>query len=187
MKRALTLLCALVLLAGCRTGGIHRKGDRQIAIDASYGDPISGSSLGFDGKGSAPNAGVGVSYQHFVSDRFAVWGRVGYRWFDQSDGSVHAGEFEAGTRWLLFEIGRAAFSIDGGGGGMVGDVSVPEAGTHLNWVFGFGPTVEIRMDENTTIFFGYQWRHLSNGRGGNAPGNPTQNDHRFSAGIAFGW
>ena len=66
-------------------------------------------------------------------------------------------------------------------------MSVPEAGTDSNWVFGFGPTIEFRVDENTTLMVGYQWRHLSNGRGGDAPDNPTHNDHRFFVGITFGW
>ena len=46
---------------------------------------------------------------------------------------------------------------------------------------------EYPISEKSNLLFGYQWRHLSNGKGGDNPDNPTQNGHRFWVGVAFDW
>lgn len=177
-----------IVLTGCRGGGLHRRGDRQIAVQANYGKAIVGTSyLGFIGGGAADNAGLTLSYHHFVEDRVAVSGSVSYRYFDQSDGPVHAAELEVGLRFLFLEFDTIAFSFDIYVGGMVGTRSVPGAGSHGNFLFGIGPTMEIQLSKKLSVLLGYQFRHLSNAGGFKDPDNPTQNDHRFYAGVAIPW
>ena len=77
MRRSLTLLLA-ALCAAC-TGGPHARGDRQAVLSASYGWPIDGHSLGFDGNGDAENVGVGAGMQWSLKDRWAAGFVLGYR------------------------------------------------------------------------------------------------------------
>jgi hypothetical protein len=44
-------------------GGRHAKGDRQAVFAASYGEPIDGRSLGFEGMGDARNVGLSAATQ----------------------------------------------------------------------------------------------------------------------------
>ena len=47
--------------------------------------------------------------------------------------------------------------------------------------------MEIPLSASATLLFGYQFRHVSNGRGRSAPDNPTQNDNRVFVGVALKW
>ena len=177
-----------IALTGCLSGGLHRRGDQQIVVHANYGKAIVGtSSLGFIGGGTADNAGLTLSYDQFVEDRVAVSSSVSYRYFDQSDGPVHAAELEVGLRFFFFEFETVAFSFDIYIGGMVGTRSVPLNGSHGNFLLGIGPTMEIQLSKKLSVLLGYQFRHLSNAGGFRDPDNPTQNDHRFYAGVAIPW
>ena len=176
-----------VVLAGCQ-GGLHRRGDQQIVVQADYGEPMRGNSyLGLTGGGSAANAGLTLGNHYFIEDRVAVVGSVSYRYFDQSDGPVHAAELEMGLRFFFLEFGTVAFSFDIYIGGMVGTRSVPETGSHGNFLAGLGPTAEIQLGKKLSVLLGYQFRHLSNGGGFRDPDNPTQNDNRFYVGVALPW
>ncbi len=180
------LACCLLSLAAC-TGGLHTRGERRLTLRANYGDPIVGSALGFEGNGNARNLGASAAFEHFVADRIALTGGLGYRYYDQSDGPVHAAEFEVGVRHFLFELGDVALSFDVSGGFMIGSRSIPEAGTARNFLLGFGPTVEIPLGASAMLLLGYQFRHVSNGRGRLATDNPTQNDNRVFVGVALKW
>lgn len=181
-----TLLLLALTAAAC-TGGPHRKGDRQAIFSASYGEPIGGESFGFVGHGDARNVGLAAAAQWFLLDRWAVGIRTGARYYDQTGGGVIALEVEGTARHYLFELGSVGVLFEVTGGGQLSSRDVPPGGTNTNWVFGFGPTLEIPLGEETDLLAGYQWRHLSNGKGGDSPQNPTQNDHRLWIGVAIDW
>jgi hypothetical protein len=180
---------ALILSATCGAchGGRHAKGDRQAVFAASYGEPIEGRSLGFEGKGEARNLGLSAASQWFLMDRWAVGVLAGYRYYDQTGGAAHAFSVEATARHYLFEWGPVGFLFEMTGGGQYASRDVPPGGTPLNWTWGFGPTFEVPLSDTTDLLFGYQWRHVSNARGGGAVDNPTQNDHRLWVGVAVNW
>ena len=186
MTRAFFYFGLFVLFGGC-TGGLHTRGEQRLALRANYGDPVVGSALGYRGNGNAKNVGASAAFEHFVHDRVALSGGLGYRYYDQSDGPVHAAELEVGVRHFVLELGDVALSLDVFGGFMIASRSVPEAGTPYNFLLGFGPTIEIPLGDNATLLIGYQFRHVSNGRGRSEPDNPTQNDHRAVVGIAIKW
>lgn len=177
------MLVVLLVCAAC-SGGRHRRGDQQAIFSASFDEPISGRSLGFDGHGDARNAGVAAAGQWFLRDRWALGVRTGYRYYD---GGTHALELEATARHYLFEAGPVGFLFEVTGGGSFASDEVPPGGTPVNWIWGFGLTFEVPLADTTDLLLGYQWRHLSNGRGGSAPDNPTQNDHRVWVGVALDW
>ena len=181
---ALSLVC---LGVGC-SGPMHNKGDQRITVRGDYSKPnVSGRSGFGSGFGSAKNAGVDVAFEQYLEDGVAVVGGVGYRYFDQSDGAAHAGELEIGFRLFPVVLKHVSLSIDIVGGFMLSSRSVPEMGTHYNFLFGIGPTFEVRLSESVNLFAGYQFRHISNGLGSSDDKNPAQNDDRFHAGIAFKW
>ena len=180
------LLTLVATCVGC-VGGRHKKGDRQAVFSASFGEPISGKSLGFQGNGDARNVGVAAGSQWFLMDRWAVGVQTGLRYYHQTGGSAVAFELEGTARHYLFEIGPVGFLFEFNGGGQIASREVPPGGTDINWIFGFGPTIEIPLGDKTDLLIGYQWRHLSNGRGGGEPDNPSQNDHRIWAGVALDW
>lgn len=182
-----TLVLLLVLAAAACKGGPHRKGDRQAVFSGSIGEPMQGDSLGFVGHGDARNIGLAAASQWFLMDRWAVGVQVGGRFYHQTGGDVIALEVEGTARHYLFEIGSVGFLFEVTGGGQVASRDVPPGGTSYNWAFGFGPTLEIPLGEETDLLAGYQWRHLSNGKGGDSPENPTQNDHRLWVGVAIDW
>lgn len=179
-------LLVLVLCAAC-AGGRHRKGDRQAVLSAGFGEPMTGRSLGFLGHGEARNVGVAGGVQQFLADRWALGFQLGYRYYDQEGGAAHALEVEGTARHYLFEWRDVGFLFDFTGGGSFASRSIPPGGTDSNWIFGFGLTFEVPLSETTDLLFGYQWRHLSNGKGGDSPENPTQNDHRLWFGVALDW
>jgi hypothetical protein len=183
--RAWILLLALAG-AAC-AGGRHRRGDRQAVFSGSFGEPMSGNSLGFTGHGDARNVGLAAGNQWFMLDRWAVGVQAAARYYDQAGGAAFALEIEGTARHYLFELGRVGVVFDFTGGNQVSTRDIPPGGTSLNWVFGFGPTLEIPLGEETDLLAGYQWRHLSNGRGGDSPDNPTQNDHRLWVGVTIDW
>jgi len=184
-----TRTAALVLLAACAAchGGRHEKGARQAVFAASYGEPIDGRSLGFEGMGDARNVGISAGSQWFLMDRWAVGMLAGYRYYDQTGGAAHALSLEGTARHYLFEWGPVGILFEMTGGGQYSSRHVPPDGTSLNWTWGFGPTFEVPLSDSTDLLFGYQWRHVSNGRGGGAPDNPTQNDNRLWFAVALDW
>lgn len=182
-----TWMLLLTMTAAACAGGRHRQGDRQAVFSASFGEPIDGKSLGFTGHGEARNVGLAAAGQWFLRDRWAIGVQAGGRYYDQTGGAAFGLEIEGTARHYLFEWGPVGFLFEVSGGGQVASRDVPPGGTSLNWVFGFGPTVEVPLGETTDLLAGYQWRHLSNGKGGDSPENPTQNDHRLWIGVAIDW
>jgi len=182
-----TLMLLLAMTGAACHGGRHLKGDRQAVFSGSFGEPIEGKSLGFVGHGVARNLGLAAGSQWFLMDRWAVGVQAGGRYYDQTGGAVFALEIEGTARHYLFELGPVGVGFEVSGGGQVSSRDVPPGGTSYNWVFGFGPTLEIPLGEETDLLAGYQWRHLSNGKGGESPENPTQNDHRIWVGVAIDW
>lgn len=180
------LLLALLSGVACN-GGPHRKGDRQAIFTADYSEPMLGESLGFEGHGDARNTGANAGVQWFLKDRWAVGVRTGLRYYDQTGGAVAAWEVEFTARHYFFEIGKLSCGLDVTGGGSLASRNVPPGGTSTNWIWGFGPMFEYPLSEKADLLFGYQWRHLSNGKGGDNPDNPTQNGHRFWIGVGFDW
>ena len=183
---ALFFLLVLFGAIACH-GGHHKKGDRQIVLTADYSEPTLGHSLGFKGHGDARNVGTNAGVQWFMEDRWALGVRTGLRYYDQTGGAVGAWEVEFTARHYLFEIGEMSLGFDVTGGGSLATSDIPPGGTSTNWIWGFGPIFEYPIDDKTDLLFGYQWRHLSNGKGGDNPDNPTQNGHRFWVGVAFDW
>ncbi|MHC4958169.1 MAG: hypothetical protein ACYTGN_07310 [Planctomycetota bacterium] len=181
-------LVALALLLACAAchGGPHKRGEEQAIFRADVSEPISGTSLGFEGMGDARNVGVGAGFQAFVLDRWAIGGSMGLRYFDQSGGGVAAFDLEFTARHYLFEVGKLGVIFEFNGGRSIATEQYPPGGTTGNWIFGFGPTFEYPLGDRTSLLLGYQWRHLSNGKG-NVPENPTQNDHRVWAGVGIKW
>ena len=187
MMRSLALLTMPFLVLGACTGGPHRKGDRQAVFTVDYSEPMLGTSLGFDGHGDARNVGTSAGVQWFLMDRWAVGVRTGLRYYDQRGGATGAWEVEMTARHYFFEIGKMSFGFEMTGGGSLATRDVPPGGTSVNWVWGFGPLFEDPLAEKADLLFGYQWRHLSNGLGGDSPDNPTQNGNRLWIGVGFDW
>ena len=105
----------------------------------------------------------------------------------RTGGDALAFEIEATARHYLFELGKVGVMFEASGGGSFASRDIPPGGRSANWIFGLGPSIEIPLTDTTDLLVGYQWRHLSNGAGGESPSNPTQNDHRIWAGVAFDW
>ena len=177
----------LLLAAVSCHGGLHRQGDRQIVFTGDLNEPIDGRSLGFDGNGDARNLGANAGVQWYAADRIAFGVRTGLRYYDQSGGGAGAWEVEGTLRHWFFELGKVSCGFEMTGGGSLATRNVPPGGTALNWIWGFGVVFDYPLSEKSDLLFGYHWRHLSNGRGGDAPDNPTQNDHRLFVGVAFDW
>lgn len=184
----LLLMLSALLAAGCE-GGLHRKGERRLGVAGSYGEPIKGDVIWPEGDGRASNAGVTVSYDHYVADRTSI--RVAatpYRVYHQSDGDVYAGEFELGARYHFWEFHLAdvPFGLYGEvlGGLAGGGRSIPEDGSHLNFTQGTGLGMEVQLTDDISWTSGYRLRHLSNGRIFGDE-NPSQNDHFVYTGLSF--
>ena len=73
------------------------------------------------------------------------------------------------------------------GGFSYSDRSVPENGTHWNYLGEIGLGVEWRASETTSWTLAYHIKHLSNGKGGDSRINPGQNEHQFSIEFGFSW
>lgn len=183
----------LVGAVGC-AGGIHRQGEQQFSLHASYGFPIKGDSIYPEGKGTAENAGVTLGYSYFVRDRLALnVDLTPYRKYNQPNGNITAGELQIGARYYFFDFDLPLGDIPVGffgeirGGLMHSSKAVPELGSHTNFTQDTGIGFEARVTDNVSWISGYRYRHLSHGHVFSGDPNPSQNDNQVYTGIAITW
>ena len=180
---------ALLPLLGC-SGGIHYRGEHQLSLLGSYGEPISGQALYWpDAEGRARNGGVTVGYGYFAQDRLQLLATATpYRNYNQSDGDVATGEIQIGFRYFFaeFDLAEKPFGLYAEvlGGLLYGAQSVPEEGSNFNFTQDAGLGFELRLNKHISWVTGYRLRHLSNGNFFNDD-NPAQNDHQVYSGIAI--
>lgn len=185
----LVVFTGLLALAGC-TGGMHQRGDHQIALLGTFGGPIKGDGIWPQGDGHADNGALMIDYGYFFQDRFAVLaGLTPYRIYNQSDGDSYAGEFQLGFRYYFWEceLGNLplGFYAEMLGGLMHSRRSVPENGAHTNFTQDTGIGCELQLADNVAWQLGYRYRHISHGQVFAGDPNPGQNDNVVYTGIAF--
>jgi hypothetical protein len=190
MRPPLVPLLAILLGAGC-AGGIHRRGEQQVAVQSTYADPFRDHPVWGIGRGKAQNWSVGAGYGYFLADRCALLAAVTpLRVFDADGEDVRAAEFQLGIRAFVLEFhtGSAptALYFEVLGGRMWADDPVPPAGTEDNWTQDFGTGFEWRLSDRTSLLLGYRLRHFSNGKGSGSD-NPSQNENVVLGALAFTW
>lgn len=187
-NRTVCLVLLLLLGLGCR-GGFHRKGEKLWSVQAQYGHPTPGDSLSGKVHGTAPTAGVGVFNHWYVADRIALGVGVTPMLYFQDAGTVFGTEFNGQIRWHFWEYKQLGFFLDLQGGLMLTTQDVPPTGTPLNISYGFGPGLEVPLDDRWRLLGGALFHHFSNGKGlgVNVPDNPSQNEVRFWLGFGSTW
>jgi hypothetical protein len=116
---------------------LHRRGERQLLLLGSYGEPIGGEAVWPDGDGTAQNAGFTLAYNEFLRDRVSWLGTLTpYRIYNQDDGDIYAGEFQLGLRYYFWEFDLAQTPVllygEILGGLTYGARSIPEEGSNFN-------------------------------------------------------
>lgn len=180
----------LLAFAGCN-GGLHRRGERQAEVLASYGIPVGDGALWWNGSGEARNAGLSVNSQWLVRDRVAITaGLTPIRVYQQQGETLYQAEIQAGARYYAweFEIAGAPIALYGEvlGGTSYASEPFPPGGRHWNLSMDIGGGFEIHLSKRLRWMVGYRLRHQSDGRG-SIPENPGQNDHLVYTGIAIPW
>lgn len=188
--RTLVLLVPVLLATGC-AGGLHRRGENQVAFHASFTDPFRDHPLWGIGKGTAESEGYSLTYHRFFADRGAVALSITpLREFHQNGADVEAYEYQLGVRGFPIEFTLlglpTAVYVEVLGGRLHADAPIPPQGTSKNWTQDFGIGFEWMLSERWSGTAGYRLRHMSNGDG-NVPGNPSQNEHQFLVGFALRW
>lgn len=185
--RIIAIILLGVYVSGCRHGGIHHKGERMAAVDI-HGSawPILGHAIAWEGEEGHEYIGAGLWNHWFTSDRIALGAGLFYNNYQIDGDKVSAVECVANYRQYLFEHNDTyAYFWDFFGGFQYAEAPVPRSGTPLEYTFGFGPGMEIKLGEKPRLLVGAQFHHQSNALGREADNNPSQNDLRVW--IAFGW
>ena len=164
--------------------GIHRTaGETFLQTRAYYGVPILQKSLLWDGNGEDDDAGIGVHVENFVADGLALGaGLDAGNWF-QSGTDAQSGEIEGLLRW--YPLADVPVFWDMHGGYQLATEPVPTGGTDWNFTFGFGPGVDVAIDDGCSLLFGCTYHHTSNALGRDNDRNPSQNEARFWIGFAW--
>ena len=178
------VLLGMALGFGC-SGGLHREGQHQIDVMASYGRPVN------EIKGRAENAAVTVRYERFVRDRTALMaGITPLRVYDRDNDRVYEVEFQVGGRYYPWEfhLGKLPIALFGetSGGVAWANQPNPPAGTEWNLTYELGAGLEFQLSERLFWMVGYRFRHLSNAKG-QVQKNPSQDDDQLFTGLSFSW
>jgi hypothetical protein len=187
MRSVLALLALLLVLGGCTgVGGIHRRGDRQVAVTGGPGLPFR-DYPGFPaGKGREENTSVAVRYHHFVKDRLAlVASFTPFRRYHERGVQAVAGQI--GGRYYFAETclaGRpVGFFGEVLGGFQASDRAIPPGAADFNFLLDGAVGAEMRVSERVSCVLAYRLRHLSNGSiFGDR--NPSQDEHSPYVGLA---
>ena len=178
-------LFALALLVACQ-GGPHRKGERM-AVARVFGSPwpIKGNAIAWNGERDNEYIGGGIGNYWFVADRIAL-GVLLSATNHQYDGrNIKGIELEFAHRWYMWSHEEFTYFWDSHCGGFYAEDKVPEGATEHEYMFAFGPGMEIPVGEKSRVAMGFQFHHFSNANGRRADNNPSQNDFRLW--ISWGW
>lgn len=186
-------LAVLVVAAACTTphartqsahaGTSRNAGDTFAQARAWYGVPILQKSLFWDGNGEDDTAGVSGHVAHYVAQDLAIGAGLNCgNWF-LPGADARSAEIEGLLRYHPLE-GLPLF-WDLHGGYQHSTEPVPCGGTEWNFSFGFGPGVDLALDDGCSLLFGVDYHHVSNALGRMNDRNPSQNEARFWLGV--GW
>jgi len=187
--RTAWLLLPLLLVPGCRGGGLHRKGEKLWSVQAQYGTPIPGDSISGQVHGTAPTAGVGAFNHWYVTDRIALGAGLTPTLYFEDAGTAFGAEGNGQIRWHFWESESIGFFLDLQGGFLLATADVPTGGTRYNLSYGMGAGFEVPLDERRRLLGGVLLHHFSNGKGLgiDVPDNPSQNEVRFWLGFGSTW
>jgi len=185
--RTLAFLLLGLSVFGCRTGGMHRKGERMASVRVQGTPwPILGHAIAWEGERGHEYVGGALWNHWFTSDRIAIGGGVSVHNYQFDARNVAAVELEANYRHYLFEHDEIyAYFWEFYGGAQYAGSPVPRDATDYEFTFAFGPGMEIKLGEKPRLLAGLQFHHQSNALGREAMNNPSQNDLRLW--VAFGW
>jgi len=185
--RHLPLLALLTLLQAC-AGGFHEKGEKRWSVRAVYGEPIdNGGFFGWNTAGDARNFGVGAANYWYFHDRLAAGIGLTPLYFSQAEGDSWGAETEAHLRWHMFEAGPVGFLMDANCGYLWAQSPIPTGGTRSNFSYGVGPGLEVPLSKGFSVLGGFQFHHISNGKGLDSPANPSQNELRMWFALTRKW
>jgi hypothetical protein len=159
------------------------------SVQAQYGHPNPGDSIFGKVYGTAPTAGLGVFNHWYVTDRIALGVGLTPTLYFEDAGTVFGGEFNGQMRWHFWESEKLGFFLDLQGGLLFTAEDLPTGGTQFNGSYGFGPGLEVPLDDKWRLLGGVLIHHISNGKGigVDVPDNPSQNEVRFWLGFGSTW
>jgi hypothetical protein len=173
-------------LAGEGRRGVSREaGSTSVLVRGHYGVPILGESIRWDGNAEIDNFGVGAYLYTYVVDGLAIGGGINGTVFKNPGENAYGLEFEAAGRVHMFDIGDVGTFFDFTGGWLQTNDPVPPEGTEWNMTFSFGPGVDIPIGARTSLQIAAIYHHFSNALGRQNDRNPSQNEGRFWAGVAW--
>ena len=183
------MLLLLLVAAACRTGGLHRKGEKFWSVQGQYGHPIPGDSISGTVFGEAPTAGIGVFHHWYVHDRIGLGVGATPTLYFQDVGTALGAEFSGQLRWHFYEFERVGLFLDLQAGFLLATEDVPPTGTPANFTYGFGPGFEAPLHDRFRLLGGALFHHFSNGKGLgiDVDSNPSQNEIRFWIGVGSTW
>ncbi len=174
-----------IVHAGRRKTKLHQAGDEMITVRGQFGQPHTGRTIFWFGKGNHENYGLGAYLHAFVSDSWALGVGIDGSLLKPPGKNVFGVEVEGVSRHYLTQSADYGVFWDFTGGFIQTSRGFPPGGTRWNFTFGFGPGLELPVGSNTDLLVGGYFHHMSNGLGRDTPRNPSQNDLRFWLGI--GW
>ncbi|MBL9140402.1 MAG: acyloxyacyl hydrolase [Phycisphaerae bacterium] len=133
--------------------------------------------------GSANMAQGRVGLQWFVFDNveLAMYGTVNYVWQPQTN--AFAGGFDMQLRWHFLNEDTWSVFAEIGGGILGSTEPVPANGSSFNFTPNVGIGATLALDENTRLYVGLRWFHISNA--GLYAKNPGRDSSSLWLGVSF--
>lgn len=184
------VIVLFLAMTACRVAPLHRRGDKMWTFRAEHGVPLLGKSFAWDGEYDGENYTLSAAHHWFVSDRIALGAQVSASRWQLEGRHAWGGELMGTSRWFfaeLNELEKMGFFFDINGGAVVTNGPFPPEGTSFNFSFGFGPGLEVPINDKTSFMAAIQYHHVSNALGSGNDRNPSQNEARFWIGIGLVW
>lgn len=166
--------------------GASRDARSTVAVvRGHYGVPILQKALFWDGNGEVDDFGLGGQLLAFLCDRFAIGAGLNGTVYKTPGQDEFGAEFEGIARVFPFDLEGTSPFLDFTAGWMQTTGRVPPGGTEWNFTFSFGPGLDIPIGPGTSLQLAAIFHHMSNALGRQNDRNPSQNEGRFWAGVAW--
>lgn len=108
--------------------------------------------------------GIGIS--HFLADDFSIDFELNLGYFPQEGDDALGGNFNILLRWHFWHDESRSWTVyfDGGAGMLLTSDDVPFDGSSFNFTPQFGIGASFDLGDDTRLYFGGRWFHVSNAR-----------------------